>query len=475
MIRHKQNLLSHRLFTLPDRKGLGERRLKLMCLFLPVAIFLVGCGKDTPSKDVTAKADVYIETDTTLDLCLYNTDTLNPLVTSVKQNAEVLSCLYDSLFTVTAEFDAVPDLCTEYGYSGNNTVFYAKIKEGVTFQDGTLLTVQDVVASVRRILSSNGYYKTRLAKLLDAFSKGNTLYLTFSEPVKQICVLLDFPILPNGGLDDTSSVLAPPAPGSGIFHLEEYQTGNRLCLTPNLRHHSGALPYFSSAVIHMTNSRKTAVTMMENGVIDVLPLENDPIPEHVFALPYPGCRYVFLGTKDTEAAEQINSRLSRSGYLPQDAVSAVSPLHPASKNRLSENISHEIYAEQVEIKEDMPPTPMPSQSKTDTKKLFYCESVSGRRLVAEGIAKELSEHGIVTEAVGIDLPEYKKRMDTASFDLILGEVLLLPDFCGSLPDFCTIGLYFASEYLLHDSGFLHITVSTLNPYKSIVSWIPHGL
>lgn len=435
--------------------------MKRVCFAFLAALLLTGCMKDTPHEDATAKADMLYDADTTLDLCLYNTDTLNPLVTSVKQNAEVLSCLYDSLFLVKDDFSAEPNLCSAYHTSEDGLTFYAEIKKGVTFQNGKALTARDAAMSVHRLISSDGYYAKRLSCILSADAAEDTLKLTLCRKVPNLPRLLDFPILPEGGFVETSAVLLPPAPGSGVFLLTEYRVGDKLCLTANQNHHSGKLPYPEQAVIHVADSRKTAYTMLQNGIVDVLEKEDEPIPQGFHAIPYTGCRFVFLGVQNKAVADCVQKYLEPSAYLPAHAVPSLVPMHPKAAD-FSVPFRKDA-CEQERFFAGANPLP-------EHLTLLYCKTTAGRRTVAEGIAKNLTECGLFTEAEGVTEEVFFRRVASNEYDLFLGEVLLSPCF-EEVPDVPhMVGVYFAAEELMHDGGFLQMEIHTLNPFCSVAEW-----
>ncbi len=433
--------------------------MKRFSTFVLLLLLLSGCGKEQPSEDVTAKADVYVETDTTLDLCMYNTDTFNPLVTSVKHNAEVLSCLYDSLFTATDQFQAMPDLCTQYSVSEDRCVFSAKLKKGVRFQDGAYLTLQDAADSVNRIVTSNGYYKKRLQTVLGAVVEGNVLKITFSEPMENIPILLDFPILPAGGFIEEGSILAPPAPGSGLFSLAEYKVNDMLHIVPNHTHHSGRVPYFESVIIHIAKSEQDAVSMLENDTVDVLAryvakTDTYTPPVRIRTALYTGCKYVFLGLHPDKNLDWITQVISREQIMPENAVSASAPVHPRAGHLL-------------------PSCPYEPVEEKGAYTLLFCKTVPKRAQVAAKLAQSLSFAGISVKTKGVSEQEYRARIAKKEYDMFLGETELLPDFAEKQMYQDTVGLYFQNEEILFDESVSELEITTLNPYKSIFCWKPY--
>lgn len=434
-------------------------------LLLSLSFILVGCGKKDAAENAAAKAEIYVENDSTLDLCIYNTDTLNPLVTSVKHNAEVLSCLYDSLFTASSDFTAVPDLCTEYAISEDGRVLTARIRQNVQFHDGEPLTAEDVAASLRVIISSSGYYKSRLKSVQDVTVEHGRLHILFTEPITDsICLLLDFPVLPKGGFSDTKDILAPPSPGSGLYFVSEYRTNKELRLLRNTEHHSGKLPYFETVTVHMAENQETALSMLENGLVDVLTgsavgTDSYTPPELLQAVSYPGCGFVFLGMRQTKDSARIARAVKRDAFLPPNTVSAASPVHPNAANTM---FSPEVTEEEKET--------------VTSRRLLYCENSPHRRQIALQIQKSLLQIGIDVRIESVSEKEFARRISRNQHDMFIGETELLPTFDNEtnlpVPKEQLIGLYFKNEVLLHDGGMKSPQITTLNPYRSLYLWMP---
>lgn len=53
--------------------------------------------------------------------------------------------IYDTLFREEADGSYVPNLCTEYSFNEDGTELTMKLVEGVKFQNGDVMTVDDVV------------------------------------------------------------------------------------------------------------------------------------------------------------------------------------------------------------------------------------------------------------------------------------------------------------------------------------------
>lgn len=82
---------------------------------------------------------------------------LNPALGGNGESAVYVALAYDPLIYLTNEGKLVPDLATSWKYVGtDNTTFQLTLRKGVTFTDGSPVTAEAVVASMRYFLDAGG-------------------------------------------------------------------------------------------------------------------------------------------------------------------------------------------------------------------------------------------------------------------------------------------------------------------------------
>lgn len=444
-----------------------KRSVLAVCVFFLTVPLLCSCfgksgsGSKVPSDNDTAeaaaKAEAWVDSDDILNLCIYNTDTLNPLETSVKHNAEVLSLMYDSLFTPSSDFSAVPNLAESFSVSSDGLTFTVQIRSGVKFQNGDALTCADVAASINTVIASAGYYKNRLGMIKSAESKDNCVEIYLKEPTANLSVLLDFPILPEGGNQKEytqGGVLSAVIPGSGLYELSEYHLNKEILLKANRGHHSGTVPYIENIVIHMAADRETAVSMLENSRIDMLTSYAADIDTYtprkkLSYQAYNGCRFVFLGinTKEKETntpkvRNAISAAVNRSDILSSGNLSAITaslPIHPAAGLYSSDT---DLYG----INQSGAGGLLAAEGWSDTDsngvldktvlykkyelsfELLTSSDSPTKTLIAESIRKSFSALGINIKIRSLPYDTYKSKIASGDYDLFLGETDLLPNF-----------------------------------------------
>ena len=103
----------------------------------------------TPSKPQTTMEQE-------LTLAYDSAQSLNPYQTGSVTNKLLFSLLYQPLFSLDEDYNVHPILCKEYRVSKDMKT-YTFYPEAATFSDGTVLTAQDVAASLLQAKESPVY------------------------------------------------------------------------------------------------------------------------------------------------------------------------------------------------------------------------------------------------------------------------------------------------------------------------------
>lgn len=203
---------------------------KIAVFILSIVFLLSGCGYGSvPSTDVDSNTDDTNSDSATYDgftsitsqdgeltnpedndftLCWLKSDSLNPFGNMTGENAAVSSLMYEGLFTVDPDFNAVPCLCS--GYSVDGLTYTFNIKKNITFHDGSLLSADDAVYSITRAMYSERF-SSRLKCIEDVSSVDEyTVQITVKAENYTLPALLDIPIVQSGTAGDTVPVGTGP-------------------------------------------------------------------------------------------------------------------------------------------------------------------------------------------------------------------------------------------------------------------------
>ena len=186
-----------------------------------------------------------------------------------------------------------PALATEWAASSDGLTFTLKLRQGVTFSDGTPFTSADVLFSFRALYDrkvasaiASGMMindKPLVARALD----DHTVAITFPAPYGPGLSILDsLPILPrhtleaaldSGNFGNVWGLNTPPADivGLGPFVVAEYQPGQRMRFVRNL-HYWGkdsagrALPYLDELVLEFIPDQNAEMLRLQAGSLDLV-------------------------------------------------------------------------------------------------------------------------------------------------------------------------------------------------------------
>lgn len=158
----------------------------IMALLLIVAIFS-GCQskvKDNEAPVLITEQAQKISTDTTsFKLSYSQSDPLNPYKSQTLNNQVLQDLVFESLFTLDENFNAVPCIATSYAYT-NPTTLRVTVPKGITFSDGSSLNVNSIINAFDEAQASPRW-KTSLGAISHATKTSDTeidFHLNFPDP-----------------------------------------------------------------------------------------------------------------------------------------------------------------------------------------------------------------------------------------------------------------------------------------------------
>lgn len=131
----------------------------------------------------------------------YNPEgSLNPLKGTDYYNEQLFGLLYEGLFALTPELEAVPVLCDTYD-TQDGQIWTFTLRSGVLFHDGSPMTLDDVTYSLN-IARNTWKYSSRLGDIQSlTVNEQGALQITLKRPNYLFPAMLDVPIVKNGEAD----------------------------------------------------------------------------------------------------------------------------------------------------------------------------------------------------------------------------------------------------------------------------------
>jgi peptide/nickel transport system substrate-binding protein len=200
---------------------------------------------------------------------------LNPGVGVLVEDYIVYNLVYDSLLNIDLEGNFEPEVATEWSASDDGLTWTLKIRDDITFHDGTPLTVDDVVYSLTLYRDTLDF--PSLPSYLTPFTTieavdDTTVALTSEAPVAAFEFRMPgMFILPRHiwESEDPITFTNDEMIGSGPFVLTEYSQDEFVRLTGNDDYWGGA-PNLDEVIFQTFSNPDARVQALVNGDLDAI-------------------------------------------------------------------------------------------------------------------------------------------------------------------------------------------------------------
>ena len=422
-----------------------------LCLAMVLGCFS-GCGSREEEPYVPTGDAILLEGQDPEDLIVeeesppvtlaYNPEmSMNPLVGYSQNNRVLFSLIYQGLFTVNSNMEAVPILCSAFQVAPSNMIYTCYIEENARFSDGSPVTAEDVIASYQYAMS-NDYYKARfkyyLAEVkLSGDGSGVTFMLT--APYENFPLLLDVPIVKASQVDSEHPL------GSGPYTFQGSGLNATLNRVPNWW--ANVRVPVRANVIHLVTAENDTQVRDEFEFGDVSLVVANPMADSyadfrcdyelwnvdsgVFL--YIGCNVLYspyfddgyLRTKMTYAMDRETIIQRFYNNRAQLATLATSPSSPHYNEVLAEKYAFD----PLKFIDAMGNWNIPRDPEKPNRKmqLLVNSDDSARVRAARYIADCLTEYGLPTETVEYGTNTYVAVLQAGNYDIYLGQTRLPPN------------------------------------------------
>jgi ABC-type transport system substrate-binding protein len=196
--------------------------------------------------------------------------------------SEAAFLIYDGLVRFAEDMTIAPDLATSWNVAADGRTWTFKLRRGVSFQDGTPLTAQAVVADLQREISPSTNQSNRT--LWDPIASvsapdANTIQIVTKEPYGALLNTLAHgsALIASPAAVEKSGTLYKLHPvGTGPYKVDRWDVGTQLEVTRNPQYWAGK-PGFDRIVLRNVPDPTTRVAMVQSGqaqVAEAIPPEN---------------------------------------------------------------------------------------------------------------------------------------------------------------------------------------------------------
>jgi peptide/nickel transport system substrate-binding protein len=259
-----------------------KRGLSLLLILVLVLSLGVGCSKPAetttaaPSQeDTTAATEPAAPVKEELVIALSaDITSLDPQGHNDTKSERVSFLLFNRLFKLNTDFEVVPDLAESWEQP-SETEWVIKIKEGVTFHDGTPMTSKDVKYSLERSQTmpkvQHVLSEVESIEIVDDYTVKITTKIAFA-PFLYTLVHAGASIVPEAYVESGDEFKNPV--GSGPYTFVEWASGDRVVLAKNENYYDadnmGQMAKIVFRVIPEGTSRTIALETGEVDIVDEL-------------------------------------------------------------------------------------------------------------------------------------------------------------------------------------------------------------
>jgi len=273
---------------------MNARTKATLALIAFVCVIAVGCGQQreaAPSRSASDMDDVLTEYmpdappergDWLMLHLSAEMPHLNPLTSSDAYASEALGWVFDTLLDrdpVTME--SIPNAAVSWEISDDHLEYTFHLREDIRFSDGVPATAHDVKFTYDMLMNPQvdaPHLRSYFNDVVDCeVLDDHTAKFTCSKPYYRHLVMIgSLYIMPRhiygeGDFNNHPNNRAPV--GSGMYVLEEWETGQRIILSRNPHYWGQAekgLPHFDKIVYAIITDDNTAFQVMSRGDIDFM-------------------------------------------------------------------------------------------------------------------------------------------------------------------------------------------------------------
>ncbi|MCV7369966.1 ABC transporter substrate-binding protein [Mycolicibacterium duvalii] len=359
-------------------------------------------------------------------------DQLDPHKTTAYFSFEVLENVFDTLVEPDENLQMRPALAKSWEVSPDELTWTFRLRENVTFHDGSPLTAEDVVYSYRRIIDEqlSNVDKFSAVTAVEAPDAG-TVVIRVSRPTPNMLTNLGgfkgMAIVSRRNVE--SGEIATNPIGTGPFSFRGQTSGDSITLRANPDYWGGA-PSLTGVTFRFISEPSTALSALQAGEVDW----TDSIPpqrvsqltedESLTVAVTPSNDYWYLALNQARAPwNDVRVRQAIAYAIDRDAIVAATSYGTAQANQLAIPEGNPWYtsydrydsggidkARELLAQSGASPRTMDMLVTTD-----YPETVTAAQIIADNLAPL----GITVNIRTVDFATWLDEQNNGNFDMLM--------------------------------------------------------
>lgn len=255
-----------------------------LCFMLIVSTSLIGCGKKADPKqkqtNTSSKQPTVVRTTISAE-----PDNLDPYLSAAADTKTIMNNVFEGLMGFDAAGECIPRLAKSVEISDDGLTYTFILKPNITFHNGKLLTIEDIIYSYEKLSGLNeGKPLSSKFDNLTAIHKidNETVQFVLSKPSSAFLVACTEPVVP---LDYTNQGIKPV--GTGPFCFDEYTPGQKVVLTANTNYYDSSHRAKINAIeFHIMTDPSSILMALKSGDLDIAQVDsiNAPLLKDQFTI-----------------------------------------------------------------------------------------------------------------------------------------------------------------------------------------------
>lgn len=358
-------------------------------------------------------------------------DQLDPQKTSAYFSFEVLENVFDTLVEPDANLEMQPALAQSWSVSPDQLTWTFRLRKGVTFQDGSPFTADDVVYSYRRIIDEKLANVDKFSAVTDVSAPTpDTVLVRVKQPTPNLLTNLGgfkgMAIVQRKNVE--SGQIATHPVGTGPFAFASQTSGDSITLTANPTYWGGR-PKVPGVTFRFISEPSTALSALQAGEVDwtdsiptqrVAQLKND---DSIKLAVTPSNDYWYLALNEArEPWKDPRVRQAIAYAIDRKAIVQATSYGTAEANQLAIPVGNPWYTPydkyRYDINEAKRLLDEAGASPKDLDMLVtseYPETVTAAQVIADN----LKPLGITVNIRTVDFATWLDEQNTGHFDMLM--------------------------------------------------------
>jgi len=191
---------------------------------------------------------------------------LDPHIQTDAGTRNVVFNLFEGLVKPTSDGDLVPAVASDYEVLEDGKVYRFTLREGITFHDGSQVTVEDIKYSIERYAEVQAESSVFSALNEVAVIDESTVEIRLGEANTELPAdLATVYIIPKSNTDVATNPI-----GTGPFKFVSYTAGQKLMLEKYDGYWKEGYPYLNEVTFKFVADPETAFMELQAGTLDIL-------------------------------------------------------------------------------------------------------------------------------------------------------------------------------------------------------------